>query len=278
METKRTQGARRLLKGTKRARINWICRGQTHDYPEHRRAVSVLTRALYRLNSEPAPAILLTGAYGNGKTFTLNSLTYEHGQPFGDPVEIDPKKPMIWPGDPVADHPNYLAEEILDRYHGGHADSTIEPMDRAIDFLSRHCQCEMLVLDELWSNPSEEILAYTDRIRREANTAIVFTESTSPDDTDRNAIPLDSGGKREITRIDLPRWTAGPKLKKLLQTVERDLPLPEPSNLDQDMMPQIATLGKNTIGGILKTVQRAAVWAVYNGQPRIRAKDLRNPD
>ena len=272
---KLTQGALRLLRGSTRGKINWICRHRTHDYPERRHAVTVLKHALYRLDGEPAPAIVLTGRSGNGKTFTLNNLGHEHGQAFINPAKTEPRKPMIWPGDPVANHPSYLADEILNRYHGGHSNTEAEPMDRAIEFLSRHSQCELLVLDELWSDPSEEILAYTDRIRSEAGTAIVFTENA--DETEGHGISLDGGGKRKITRIDLPPWTTGPRLKKLLQTIEQDLPLPERSGLDEELMPHIATLGKNTIGGILKTVQQAAVWAVYTDQPRIRTNHLHEP-
>ena len=120
--------------------------------------------------------MLITGPSQSGKTALLKSLLAEHGRPFVRGCV--PFKPVISPGQPIGNVPSCLASEILDRFHGGQAtddDPDTDVVDHAFSFLGRHATTDLLVLDDLWSNPDEQMMRTIERIRVESDTSIVLT-------------------------------------------------------------------------------------------------------
>ena len=176
-----------LLESGKRARTAWINRRRVYEYPERTAVLRAVHDALYRRrDGEMPPAVVLTSPSRNGKTFILEDMCREHGRKFVNPKLNEPTSPVIWPSDPIATYPTYVAEEILDRFHGGPLmlkEGKKNAEDLAITFLRRYSPTELLVLD-LWGTPARNITDYIDRIRREAGTGVVYTDAI---DTEEDA-------------------------------------------------------------------------------------------
>ena len=267
-----TQQTASLLASGKRAKLAWVNRRRVYDYPERRKALRALHDALYRRREgELPPAVVLTGESNNGKTFILKDLHREHGQRYINKATIEPVSPVVWPEMPVATGAPQLAIVILERFHGGRAhDCDEHPVDRAIAFLKHYCRTELLILDELWERPEREITEYVDRIRREARTAVVYTES---EDDDRRQAWMET--IPNMVHVDLPAWTAGRRLERLLRTLEAETPLPEPSGLaEPETMRRIAAAGRHTIGGILKVVRTVGAFAILDGAGSMKTNDI----
>ena len=267
-----------LLESGQRGRIAWVNRRRVYEYPARTAVLQTLRDALYRRrDGETPPAVVLTGPSKNGKTFTLEEMCHEHGRKFVSPAVNESRSPVIWPSDPVATFPTYVAEEIVDRFHGGPTllkEGRKNAEDLAITFLGRYSPTELLVLDDLGEIPSRDITGYIDKIRREAGTGVVYTEST---DTEEDSTETRRRFKK-ITgaiHVRLPAWKPGKRLEQLLRTIESETPLPEPSGLTKpDTMRRIAASGGETIGGILKIVRTAATCAIIDGRTSIRPKDI----
>ena len=270
-----TPQATGLLTSEKRAKLAWVNRRRVYDYHHQRKVLRAVQDALYRRREgELPPAVVLTGNSNNGKTFILKDLLHEHGHRYINEATIYPASPVIWPAMPDSDNPRYLAIAILDRFHGGRIlpECDDDPLDLAIAFLKRHCQTELLILDELWGTPEEKITDYVDRIRREARTGVVYTDSGNDDSCQAwmKTIP-------DVIHIDLPAWTAGKRLERLLLTLEADTPLPEPSRLaEPETMRRIAAAGRHTIGGILKVVRTIAAFAILDNSGSMKTVDVEN--
>ena len=269
--TRRTAG---LLASGKRAKLAWVNRRRVYDYPERRKALRALHDALYRRREgELPPAVVLTGNPGNGKTFILEDMFHKHGQKYNNDAMMSTAAPMVWPEMPVATSATQLAIMILERFHGGLLpDYEDHPVDRAIAFLKHHCRTELLILDELWGKPEREITDYVDRIRREAGTGVVYTDSG--DEEKRRAwmktIP-------DVVHVDLPAWTPGRRLERLLRTVEAETPLPKPSGLaEPETMRRIAAAGRHTIGGIFEIVRTISAFAILDESESMRTDDIEN--
>ena len=269
-----TRQAAGLVPTGKRAKLAWVNRRRVYQYPERRKALRALHDALYRRREgELPPAVVLTGESNNGKTFILEDLCHEHGRKFSSDATTNSASPVVWPELPVATSTTQLAIVILDRFHAGLlADYEDHPVDRAVAFLKHHCPTELLVLDELWTTPGPEITDYVDRIRREARTGVVYTEAEHDDrcqawmETIPNAV-----------HVDLPPWTAGTRLERLLRTLEAETPLPKPSGLaEPETMRRIAAAGRHTIGGILKVVRTIAAFAILDETESMKTDDIEN--
>ena len=108
---------------------------------------------------------MLAGPPQNGKKSLVQSLEAEHGRPFIDESEPETngvRKPLIWAGEPVATMSNYVAEEILECFHGGLADYDDTYEDRAIKFLGRYVPVRLLVLE--WAHPAALLASTPSRI------------------------------------------------------------------------------------------------------------------
>ena len=208
-----------LVGGSVQARVNWVFRKHVIRHAAWCDAERVLLDALYRREGEPARTILLTGPEGTGKTALLDSLMPEHGQPYVSDNN-EPVKPIVWPADPIADYSSYLGNAILDRFHGGFS-ARDDPVEGAIQFLGKVCSVQLLVLDELWDNPSDEMMGAIERFRTEAGTSIVLTSQRAAKSGD--AWAAKAPGR---THVRLPEWTPGAGLAQLLDKLEAGMPLP----------------------------------------------------
>ena len=258
------------LGATVQARINWTFRKRVIRHHAWEEAERVLLDTLYRREHEPAGTVLLTGPERNGKKTLLESLLPEHGEPYIS-EEHEPIKPIVWPDEPIADYGSYLADEVLKMFHGGYAENSDDPVDRAVRFLGNVCNVQLLVLDELWDEPGADIVAAIDRFRTEAGTSIVLTSTRSDEEGEAWA-----GEAPARAHVHLPAWTPSRALVNLLDDIEANIPLPEPSGLSKGaMMNHIGRCGKNTIGGIRDVVCAAAAKAIRKGQGRILKDDIR---
>ena len=268
-----TPAAAALVGKSSRARLNWVYRNAFIRYPGAASACRQLRSALYRADDEPPHNILLSGPQGNGKTSLLQSLLGEHGKPYIDTAErVDNGcvKPIIWRGEPIATLPHYVAVEILDRFHGGKVEEGEDAVEIAIKFLSRFCPVELLVLDDLWSDPDDDIVAALERVRLESSTSIVYTGEETPEEGAEWA----AAGPDRV-HLHLPGWEPGHRMVRLLSLIERELPLPDPSNLSSTaVMTRISEVAGPSIGPILKVVRDAASRAIRAGEPSISRGSL----
>ena len=262
-----------LVDAPLQSRLSWINRHRQYEYSAAAAAVKALETALYRPQATPATTYVVYGPKSNGKTTLVRSLQPEHGEAFIDSTEHESNgvyKPMIWPSEVAGAAPSCIAEEILGCFHGGHSDDDDEETDRAIGFLGRYCPVQLLVLE--WASPKwpSSVLMYLERIRVESDTSLVLFDS----EWSVKEAETWMGEKPRRQALHLPEWTPGPRLRRLLRTIESETPLPKPSGLGgMRHMEAVCAVAGTSLGGILKTVRDAAGRAMRSGAPAIRATD-----
>ena len=268
-----TPAAATMVHKSSQARRNWLYRNAFIRYPGAASAVHVLRSALYRAQDEAPQNILVSGPPGNGKTALLESLLAEHGTPFIDTAEREHNgcvKAIVWPAEPMGTGIHYLAVEILKCFPGGSTDDDEDAMELVIKFLSCYCPVELVILDELWSDLNDDVVAALDHVRTESSTSFVYTGNQ----TIEEGADWVAGGPDRV-HVHLPGWEPGSRMSRLLTLVERDLPLPEPSHLSSPpTMGRIHELAGSGIGPILEIARDAASRAIRADAPSISRASL----
>ena len=270
-----TARTRSLLRASPQTRISWACRHRLVEYPERREARKLLLEALYpRSPDAPARTIMLGGPAGNGREALLRGIMAEHGHPFADEAAMSlgqearasrVVRPIVWPTIPECNTIECIADHILGCCNLTWPDSKERDHGYLMKALGTWRATRLVVFLDLWDRPGRAIRNLLTRITTETGASIVLAETRTRKETDNwaRAAP-------DRAAIHFPPWTPGPKLKTLLENLEREIPLPEPSQLgDLSTMRWITDEGRGTLGGIIKVVQNAASLAVQLGRPRI---------
>lgn len=80
---------------------------------------------------------------------------------------------------------------------------------------------------------------------------------------------------RRFERYDIPHWKLDSAFRRLLLTLERNLPLGMPSRLsDRDMATQLYKISRGTIGRLWRAVSEAAVLAIQYDVEHINERIL----
>lgn len=241
-------------------------------------ASSLLTR-LEQLLIQPKSRrsnLLLIAAPGNGKTTIIDQ--FKKNNPWQSPVNAEPFVPVLsfdMPPDPSEGRFwNAVLRSMAVSFREG--DNPAKKESLALDCL-RALRVRVLIIDEfhnsLHGNPKQtrQFLATLKNLINALSIPIVAAG------TKEAVIALNSDSQM-TSRFDvttLPKWELNSEFLRLLVSLERFIPLAEPSELkSQKMATEIFRQSSGTIGGITDLLQRSACLAVQRGEEKITFNHL----
>jgi type II secretory pathway predicted ATPase ExeA len=221
------------------------------------------------------PNLLIVGESGSGKTTLLREFLSRHPR-----IEDAQRECSIirvayceTPPDP---NPGALYNEILQAL-------SLPPSWKNADF--RRCAVEsalqflrtgMVVIDEVQHilvAGAKTQFALLNAIKSLSNRGIATVACGTK--TAMGLFAKDPQIDRRFERYDIPHWKLDSAFRRLLLTLERNLPLGMPSRLsDRDMATQLYKISRGTIGRLWRAVSEAAVLAIQYDVEHINERIL----
>ena len=221
--------------------------------------------------------VLLVAAPGNGKTTLLDEFSRRH--PPLVPPAGDPSVPVIrFDMPPDASETRFWSAvlrsmEVVFR----ESDNAAKKEALALDCL-RALRVRVLIIDEFHnslhgsSRETRQFLAVLKNLMNSLAIPIVAAGTKSA----ITALNSDPQMTSRFEAVPLPRWKLDIELLRFLKSLERLLPLAEPSGLaSKEIAPLVFELSDGTIGGICDLVLKAAQRSIEKGIERIVPVTLR---
>lgn len=257
-------------------RIKFIQSPRWIGYSKAKEILDSLQALLSYPTQDRMPNMLLIGEANNGKT----SLLKRFSNKFGEAVIVDDtvKKPVLYiQANPSASEKD-LYIGLIDGYNGvfNYSSSIAQLRHQAIHYI-RSFHTRIVIIDEIHS-----LLSGSARQQRQIMNAIKFlcNDLNIPFVLagTRSALQVLHTDPQHISRFDiteLPLWKYDTEFARLVASLERVLPLKEPSNLvEPNKLILIHELSKGCIGYTKRFIAESAINALNNGVEHIRLDDL----
>ena len=221
------------------------------------------------------PCLLIAAHTNNGKTFVLQRYGALNPPP-DNPVGPGYRLPILIVNCPPVPDEGRLYTAMLDSLNASYK-SGVEAKQGTLLQVLDNLNIGLLALDEI-----ENLLAGSETRRTVFFNVLRFLANTlqrpvvvaGTKDAFR-AIGTDPTISNRYEPFVLPRWDFDDTFLSLLVSIERMLPLREPSELgDEELARQFFELSEGLIGEVDTLIRRAAVYAVSKGRERIDASDL----
>src|SRR5690606_15440509 len=231
--------------------------------------------AMENLPSHPKalrmPNLLLVGDSGNGKSTIVEQFWSRH--PVREEPSGNPFAPVIAVEMPPEPNEGRFWSAVLDVLMIPHRekDPVQSKASQAIAVLA-HCQTKMLVSDEIhhtqYGNVRQQrqFLAVLKNLNNRLKMPMVAVGTMEAVSTMRTDPQMGS----RFEALSLPRWRLDGEFLRLLATLERLLPLAEPSGFaSRELAIKLHTISGGLIGGMIRVLKRAAGEAIRSGTERI---------
>lgn len=252
-----------------RERIQFIWEERWLDYAAAREVLRQLKDLLDRPRIDRMPGLLITSDAFNGKTRLIRRLMALHGNGYVNEMG-EPVKPIILTQSKGSDEKRLLIS-ILERFHAPYnANNNPSKLYYQVIQQCRDCHVQMIAIDEM-----HELFTGSAKAQRNMMSALKLLMNEL-------CIPIVGIGTHETTlaihmsdqlssrfeSMKLPPWTFGKEYRKLLDGLERTLPLRQPSGLAERELANRIFLysGGERIGDTRALVQTCAVEAIRSGQ------------
>lgn len=259
-------------------RIKFIQSPRWIGYSKAKEITDILQTLLSYPTQDRMPNMLLIGEANNGKT----SLLKRFASKFGEPIIINDtvKKPVLYiqANSNASEKDLYIG--LLDGYNGvfNYSSSIAQLKHQAIHYI-RNFHTRLIIIDEIHS-----LLSGSAKQQRQIMNAIKFlcNDLNIPFVLagTRSALQVLHTDPQHISRFDvkeLPLWKYDIEFARLVASLERVLPLKEPSNLiEPDKLMLIHELSKGCIGYTKRFIAESAINALKNGVEYIRLEDLQH--
>ncbi|BAO28288.1 TniB family NTP-binding protein [Sulfuritalea hydrogenivorans] len=222
------------------------------------------------------PCRYVVGDPDNGKTMLLHQCIKRH--PFrekeGDESHV---AVLVFETPPVPDE-GRLYSQILKALRVAHREDA-PPEKLLAKVIERFSELgiRLLMADEfhnMLNGSASHQRQFLASLKSLINTLRVSFVAAGTEDITR-ALATDSQFITRFEKLALPTWGINKETRSLLSSIEKTLPLAEPSGLadDRDLALGIILGGKGKIGGIVKVAKKAAIAAIRGGKEKI-AKDI----
>jgi len=270
---------RHVMALTDRERIHFLDEPRWLGYPVAKRVLDKLERLLEKPTRPRMTSLLLVGESNNGKTTIVRRFLETAGQSYVN-EDNDPVKPVLLVESPPSADEKGLHLSILHRFHAPHrASDPVSKLRYQVIHLCRACHVRMMIIDEfhsLLSGPSGK--------QREVMNAIKFL-------CNELAIPIVGAGTREAVRVlhtdaqhasrfdvlELPLWTLDKDFQRMLASIEKTLPLKNPSKLSQPALAKpLHYISEGNLGNLFRLVTECAIEAIETGTEAIDKTIIEN--
>ncbi|HQQ63867.1 MAG TPA: TniB family NTP-binding protein [Pseudomonadales bacterium] len=262
------ENALRRLNDSPGERIDFILSDWWIGYDEANIILTEMDRLITHPRNLRMPCLAMISEANNGKTTTLRRCLKLHGTEYTDDDQI--VLPVLFFEAPPEPDEGRLYSSILSALAVAHRqDAAPEKLlAKVIERLT------MLNVKLLMGDEFHNILQGTPRNHRQFLTALKsllnqlklpFVAAGTPEVI--TALSVDAQFVTRFEYLELPRWDINQTTLRMIKSIERQLPLSQPSGLaEKDKAIPIISSSGNTLGGIVNIVKRSAVAAIQNGQ------------
>lgn len=246
----------------------------------YERAKQILARMEELLEHPPIdrmPNMLIVGPSNNGKTQILRRFLARH------PVDPNPKGdaaiiPAVMVGAPPTPDIGDLCVRILEAIHAPYKSvATAVERIRTVKKILGQTGTRMLLIDDIQhmlTGGAMKQREFRNAIKDLANELKISIVGAGIDEA-HIVFATDPQLSNRFHPEPLPLWRPGTELGRLLDTIERKLPLRLASDLKApELMQRIAFMTEGPIGEIYAVVSRAAIHAIRDGSERITLESL----
>lgn len=223
------------------------------------------------------PSRLLFGATNNGKSSIIERLRTQYAasdNEGGEAISV----PIVYVEVPPQPDEKRFYTEILNAIFAkySYADSAAKLFDNVIDKFEK-LNVKMLIIDE-FSNllrgsrmKQRQFLIVMKSLSNRLRIPIVAVGT----EESMAAMQTDGQLANRFLPIALPVWDLNREFRRLLASMEGQLPLKHPSNMqDERLAQEILARTDGTIGEITMLIKRAATLAIRSGDEKIDLKIL----
>jgi hypothetical protein len=264
-----------LLEQSLAERITWVRRARWFVYPQAQVVLDRLEDLLSYPTQSRIPGMLLIGDSNNGKTRLIEEFARRHPA-----VENYGGENMVCPvlvvQTPPAGKEQDLYRQILVTLFKHVPSSTGAMRDDVVELL-RAISVKVLIFDELnnmFALPGLRQQQSLNVIKYLANVLEVSVVGTGVRELER-AVSIDPQLKNRLRPLHLPVWTASKISRRLMMSLERMLPFPEPSNLHSIQLTNyILAKTDGLIGEIIELIMAASILSLNAGASKITQEAL----
>lgn len=258
-------------------RIRYIRSPRWIGYPRAEEILKQLEDLLTYPKSHRMPNLLIVGDTNNGKTMLVERFCRAHKPDDNKEGDAAIVPVLFMQAPPIPDESRFY-NAILELLFAPY--KPIDRVDRkqiqAIK-LMRTVGVKMLIIDEIHhilAGSMARQKAFLNVIKYLGNELEIPIVGVGTRDAFR-AIQTDPQLSNRFDHAVLPRWTNDESFLRLLATIERFLPLRNPSNLiDGSLADKIYAMSEGYIGEISRLLMIAAIAAIESGQEHIDKKLL----
>lgn len=240
-------------------------------YSRANKALGLMEDLLAHPRTLRMPNLLIVGDSGNGKSSIVSKFQERHPihiQENGDPIA--PVVSVEMPSEPSESR--FWSELLISMFVAHSAKATIAEKESQARTMLVYSRTRMLIIDEI-----HNLLFGHARAQRQFMAALKSISN-------KLKIPMVCVGTREAIRamhtdpqmvsrfepFGLPKWKLDIEFLRLLASLERQIPLPLPSELASNVIaPKLLSLSGGTIGRLVKILKAAAILAIREKQERI---------
>jgi len=267
-----------LLSLSDEERIAEIQKGNWIGYSRAKEIIQSLSDLVKIPRSYRSESALLIGNSGNGKTTILRQFV-DNFQPFTDPEDDGVKIPVLYIQAPHIPDERRFYNNILEATFS--VRKKYERLDQKqlyVKNILRQIKLKVLVIDEI-----HNLLAGSNRkheeflnLLRELTNELQINLVCAGINTAFNAVSSDTQLKSRFTPYLLPKWKYDdPETFRLLGSLEKRLPLKNPSNLmEPGFVEKVIEITEGTIGEIIKLIRSCSIYAIKSGEEKIRIKSI----
>ncbi len=266
-----------LLDGSEQERIEMIQRGSWIPYTRAKEVMDHLEELYHYPRIDRMPNMLLVGASNNGKTQILKRFLAQH------PSDQNSKGdysiiPVVMVEAPSAPAISELYDRIFAAINQPYSPRMVVREKEQILFaVLQKVNLKMLLIDEI-----QHLIAGGQTRQREFRNALkslgnmlrISIVGAGVEEA-FNAFNTDPQLSNRFEPQFLPKWKLDNEFGALLNTLERRMPLRQPSGLSgNEMARKIYYMSEGIIGEIHEVVKRAAVHAIRTKQEKITLETL----
>lgn len=259
-------------------RIHFVQSPRWIGYPKAKNIHDMMLSLLKYPEQEKMPNLLIVGEANNGKTALLKHFYRKFGEPVT--VDLEVRKPIIYIQANASSSEKEFYMAILDGFNAvyNYSSSTMQLKHQVVHYV-RNFHTKMVIIDEIHS-----LLSGSPRQQRHMMNVIKWLCNAL-------CIPFVLAGTKSALQVlhtdpqhisrfqvmELPLWKYDKEFAKLVGSLERVLPLKEPSQLTiPEKLSVIFEMSKGCVGYTKQFVAQSAINAINNNSEHIRLQDLQN--
>jgi hypothetical protein len=259
-------------------RILWMKDRKWVGYPKAKEIMDILEALYTHPRVDRMPNLLIIGRTNNGKSSIGREFETRH------PVEENPGgehivRPVVFVECPAEPTEASFYAQIIREFYGANIPGSLEAKkSRVLDLLHR-VGTKVLFVDELHNisglTAIKQHLMLT-ALKTLSNLLRISIVGTGDTRLPR-LLEVDAQIQNRFEQVVLPKWKCDRDFRQLLMSIERVLPLKEPSNLHSKEMAQLLYAKcEGTIGELSKLLNLVAENAILSGLERITLDGVRD--